>query len=795
MQQYTDDHVVTMGDLEHLRKKGSMVLRDIHTIAGHIQILKEAIDNSADESSLITESNTIRIIVVKLKNNYQIIISDEGRGIPLNSLKRALMQPRTSGKDGDAYNETAGVFGFGIKATMAMSKSFTGLTKRPEGYGIVHAKDLECHRHDFYKRKKPSQTGTIIVYKPDPEWMKDCDKFVEDGLPTVVDKCKTISAFLPNCSFEIYLSDQEVTDDIFQQGKLDEIDNKLANWPCVECLLKTDPAGSPFEAFKKINNLKDEEIDTDLQLNKEFDGKLGYDINLVYPGENRNVLKSISVVNRTPIEYPGSYNIYGLYSTIKEKLSNFIEDDDIKDFFLKRFQLPLFGVISVSYKGAVFCGQTKDDFKDRDFLNMYIKSLRKHLEEYDTVFWKSLFDNLSEQIELAFFQYYNRGSGMGKLKNVSGRLWESGRYCPCRSTDPEKIELFITEGDSAGGYVSQVCDKDTQAVFKVRGKILNSVRANISKVRQNDIIQDLETIMGISVGSKDLSTLNFHRIIILTDADADGHHITSLLVSLFYTMNPELLANGYVHVACPPLYKLQMHNKSLYMRNDKDMLDLKVTTVYQNALQIKVKTSSGQNVILQNDDFRSFCWIINRIGEIIERRANHLVIEPLYLELMAFCIEHLDTGSGNPPDVEGIRHTLNLDNVEYESISNALILSFGQIDITIPLSGLVETLKSFILPELEAINWRYIDIEASTLFTDTLRDKHVTVYQLYQLFKELDKIFTIKRHKGLGEMTFDDLLISAVDPGTRTTIEINSLGDVDRMFKLLDVDAETRKSI
>lgn len=796
MPQYDENSIITMDALEHLRKKSEMYLDDIASISGHIQLMKEAIDNSADEASLLEHQNTIRIYIINLpkQGTYQAIISDEGRGIPLNALKQALMEPRASGKDGAAYGASTGIFGIGIKATMAMSKHFCGVTCRPEGMGVLTVEDLNCQRYDVDTETACRNSGTILVYEPDPELMQDSEKFNSEGLPYITHMCEVMSALLPHCSFEIYQSSQEISREILLESSADQLVTSLTNWPYDQCLLKTDPEEDAFTLFKRKNNISVNEIQFNIQASKEYDGNLGYDINLILTDENHSGVRTIGAVNRTPIEKPDSHNILGIHNVIKEFIAPLIEDTDIREFFKQRYTLPVHGVVSVFKKGAVFCGQTKTDYKNKEFLQEYMNYLLKDLtENYSKEFWESLYDHLAEQIELAFYQYYNRGSSMGKLKNVSSRLWKFNSYYPCRMTDPEKIELFIAEGTSAGGYVSQVCDKDTQAVFILRGKSINSIRASSSKLRSDEVVQDLETVLGVNVGDRNLSTLNFHRIVILTDADADGHHITSLLISLFYRMNPDLLEQGYVYVSSPPLYRLQIGNSSsLYLRDDNAMLSLKIKSVYMNALQIRIATSTGYSKVVEGEDFMALCWLIDRIGRIIEQQANHLVIDPLYLEMMAFCVDCLDRAQ---PDTAEIRRRLGVDDVVYESMSNALILTQKSVDITIPLNGLVSTLKSIVIPELNRINWNNVNIFVSTVYTGALKDRELTVYQLYQVFQELDKIFTVKRYKGLGEMELSDLYRTAVNPETRTVQKIKSLGDVERLFRLLDSDTETRKSL
>ncbi len=786
---YTDRDISTMDALDHMRYRSQMYLGDVHSAPGHVQMLKEALDNSADEAGIMDEPTVIRIIIIQGAGTYQAITIDKGRGIPLKSLEIALTEPRTSGKSSAAYQATAGVFGLGIKATCAMSKIFCGTSSRPDGVGVVMTKDLKKSRIEFDHGALLDDSGTIIFYEPSQEYTRGYDEFVPDGVKELANIVEFTSAFLPQTSIEICLSSKRVTQKMLMETPPADLHEMLANWPIDKIWLKTDPDETPIQMLKRRYKLPQEEL-WSLKLSRPYADKLGYEINLFLPAHDEFTRKLclMGSINRKPIHDHQMHHMAGIISAIKERLEKYIEDKHVRAYFIDKYVLPLSGIVEVSYADAVFGGQTKTEFKDRDFLGMYKDALKKEIRYSGSDTWDSLFDLLVEHIETSFHQYHNKSVLTGKFQDISANLNSFKSFKPCRESDPQNRELFIAEGQSAGGRINQVRDVDTQAVFYMRGKTLNCIKASTEALRKNTEVNDLVNVIGVPIGSSNLDTLNFKRIVILTDADADGKHITTQLVALAHKMCPELLTNGHIHIGSPPLYALKSGRKSVFLRDDVALRDFMIERVYTKLVKIELNPRKNKFVELVNDKYRDFCFCIMRIGNIYDTISNRLVIEPLHLEMLTRCIKYLD-----PLDTKGLQTMLGCDKLTYEPVSNCLVLSVGDIDVTIPMNGLVENIRKYILPELENICASDYDIYLTTLKTDAMKRSQMTVYQTYSVFNSLDKTFSVDRYKGLGEMDAKSLAVSAVNPETRSTVEIRDIGDIDKIFAIMGKDTEARK--
>lgn len=287
---------------------------------------------------------------------------------------------------------------------------------------------------------------------------------------------------------------------------------------------------------------------------------------------------------------------------------------------------------------------------------------------------------------------------------------------------------------------------------------------------------------------------------LIANTKADGYHIAALMVGNLYAINPLILEQERVYIANPPLYVLAF-NKSvkvrnmttrLFLRDHTALLDTKIRKLYQNALKIKIKNLSNDKVMnLTPDKYRDFCYYVDHVGRIIESVADTLVMDPSILMLLTNCIEYL-TGK---IQTNKIKKYICADNVIYQQASNTLIIDDGGIEYTIPLTNLVKEICQHILPEIDMLRWKDITYLVSTIQTNTFKNKPMTLYQIYWYFKELEKVFTIHRLKGLGEMDDADLEITCVNPLTRSCSQITSIGDVDYIYDLLGVKTDARKQL
>lgn len=805
MVQYSHDDIKTLQGLEHIRKFPGMYIKSPSVMESQIQICKELLDNATDEATVSPDKHhVIDIVFFHNASTYQILIIDKGRGIPVSMLAQVFSTLNTSGKWGSAYQASTGIYGVGAKATVALSERFVSISNRQVEAGMVDIQkgvvvnNVSKNGCIVPCDNNANHLGTLVWYQPDASIFHDVDKFMVEGYQGVLNIIKFSSTFIPNISFNVGVCNYLVKPSVFN-GTADDIWNYFHTLKNVEHI---DIGGkqTPEEYVRSVYDVR-RQISIDLgNIYKELklsdpNDVVGYDIRLFFTDDiTRYSYGLIGAVNMTVINDPTSFHITGLVDAIKQKMIGYIENTDISTFFELVYKLPIYGSVIVKYKGASFVGQTKDAFKDRMFLRHYSTCLHESFVSYSDGFWETLYQYLEEDILDKYNKYYSKDMLSSKgLKNIGLQLNNMNCYIGCKSSDNRITELFIAEGDSAAGAAAQSRNSQTQAIFKMRGKPINAFKYDDKKLRANALYQDLVRILGVTPNDKDLSKCNFSKIGILTDADSDGHHITALLVGNLYKINPLLIEEGRVFLTNPPLYTLKIKQNKLFIRDKRALLDTKISQLYGNAFSIKISVNN-LNVVkeLDGEAFRAFCYMVTRVGEVIDAIATKLSIDQLILESLVSCVDYLDPMNMDPNKIAEI---LQIEKVVIHKETDNLILVIGSMEITIPMNGLVSAIKGFILPELELANWDKYTCLLTTKGVMTCVDRPMTLYQVYQIMSGLDQLITISRYKGLGEMSPKDLGVTCLNPITRCYTTINTVGDVDRIYAMLGVNTEARKSL
>lgn len=813
--QYDASHMRTMQGLEHIRALPEMYIKSRDTHESLIQIFKEVFDNVADEYRANPgQRATAEVVFFRKGQRYQILLRDQGRGVPITKIKDAFTEPRTSGKfdGGGSYIASTGVFGVGAKATAGLSSRFVAISHRPEGFGMVEVIRGNVKRSEVIKSNECknvhidnsfSQTGTIVFFEPDSSILSTTHEYMDGpGYAGTIALLEFMSTYVPEMNVRVFVVDNILTEANFAHPAV-ELWNYLSTVG-LDGALAEIPKFAPTDYVKYVYGLKGTEVWNTGKLHKaltttgarniegvNYEERLGYDIELFMTKDFEHHTGIVSAVNMTLIGDPQAYQTSGLLDAIKHFVQDQIEDKDMRTFFTTTYKLPISGSIMVKYQGAIFVGQTKDSFKDRQFLLMYRAALLNQLSGFSELFWENFYELIREDIVDKYNKFAQKDLRVSKdLKNAAYMM--QSKYVPCRSSDSRITELLIAEGVSAGDYVAQVRDTDFQAVFQLKGKPINAMRIPSSKLMANTIFKDLVRILGVRPSDTDLSNMNFARIGILTDADPDGYHICSLLIGCLLKINPLILAQGRVFIANPPLYTMTVKNSSVFIRDNKALMDMRINMIYRYATELTIRGNTKQLMKLEGENYRAFCYLIRHIGGIIKRVGNKLVIDPLILESLIHCVEHLKPGQVN---TQAIAKVLGLKSVIHHPESNSIILNAG-VEITIPLSNLYQEIITYILPELEAIHWNDIEIWCTTPYnTSAYRNSPVSIMQLFNIFDAIDMAYPIHRLKGLGEMKKAQLKTTCTDPETRSQTIVTSIGDVSQLYAMLGIDVTARKSL
>ncbi len=805
---YNNNHIQELSFVQHVRAKPEMYLRSPSTLSCDVQLFKEIIDNSADESIDPNRIYHIKVIVFHQHHRYQMVVVDNGRGIPGGQLAKCYTSAFTSGKyNADAYGGiSTGTFGVGSKTVAALSDRFVAYTKRNDAFAGVSIQQGIIKDYQQLPPLDQDRTtmGTTVFYEVDQSILKASPGFISDplGLTTVLELLDYLTAFKRNTCFHVYENTTLLTDKFFKQSYQEQ-------WAYFQTytgpILFESVLGTPEDYVRRKFGITSQ-AQWDITLRKVVNTEdpqdtMGYDIGLYLAESFTKQSGIVGALNFNMLSAPTDYHIAGLMDVIKKPVAKLFDNDselEIRTFFLTSYRLPLYGFVNAFFKGASFEGQTKDAFKNAEFLRLYTDSLFKAIRKLPETTWDNLYYLIAEDVRDKFVRSANREVKAGRgLKNVAHEITS---YIPCKINDNTITELLITEGNSAGDYVRQVRDPAFQAIFKMRGKPINACRSADNVLRMNKIYQSLVRLIGVGPHDKDLSKMNFKCIGLMADADPDGYHILTLLLGNLYKINPLLLESGRIWLANPPLYVMETKNGSLYMRDQRALDDTRINRIYRELLTIKLandKTKQIYDLDTPNTEycagpFRDWCYLVKRVGALIEDIANKLVIDPFVLEQMIHCVDYLD-GNLNCKQIAKI---IGADTVQYHAPSNSLILIYAAIEIPVSLNKLVYEIRTFILPELELVHWDKITCLITTkLKNSQYKDTPVTFTQLYQIFQQLDKLYPVDRLKGLGECTVEQLEHCCVDPATRTYTTITSIGDVDVLYNMLGACSEERKKL
>lgn len=780
------------------------------------QIIKEIIDNAVDESKVdLNRLYTVKILVFvnKTKSVYQIALVDHGRGIPIDTLTKVYSESFVSGKyDAAAYGGgTTGNFGVGAKATAALSRQFISMSSRPDGFAGVRISDLKVQDQYIDRRYKSSEenVGTIVWFETDASIMNDMhQQFMTrpTGFPLIVELLQRYTAFNDNVRFEVYQINGLKDDDWVLKTSYKEKYNELHELVGKSLYSSPNPSkyrpqdyvrwkfGITSKTIWEVSLKKSYPTDQSFVENQN---DFGFSIELYlcedYPRQNG----LIGFVNGLMINNDSMSHIEPVLGLIKEKLVPYFDDDakDLIAFFRQSYTLPVYGFIDLTKYRPRFTNQTKDGFRDPQFEEYYRSSLAKHLGRVPSGVWMQMFNSLIQNITEKFLQSQSRSMKTGKsLRNVAYDMLNVGSYTPCKSNNKNLIELFITEGKSAAGGICHARNPEFQAVFMLQGKPLNVFTSNASKTKVNVVYQDLVRLLGVSPHDKNLDNLNFSKIWLLADADPDGYHIVALLLGTLMSINPLLLSSGRVCISNPPLYAMSVKGmtKSVFLRNRRAVDDARVE-MYRTMITIFLKdVATGKIIRLERQAYRDFIYALKALGIQIERLAKRLNVTLLVAELFVAAVDYLKPGDVNCEEIQKLFH---LDDCFVMDDGSTLVTVSADLEEHLQLKGVYEIITENITPLIKNMLVESYDVLITTTKTTEFTERPVSLMYLYSLLLLIDKNFPIRRFKGLGECSTEQLEVTCVNPKTRTYQVVHDIGEAEIIYRLLGVDTSARKEL
>ena len=548
MSEYNASSIKVLKDLEGVRKRPAMYIGDTGERGLH-HLVFEVVDNSIDEA-MVGYCDRIDITVHK---DNSVTVSDNGRGIPidlhLDEMKAAVEVVMTTlhagGKfDKKSYRISGGLHGVGISVVNALSAWMEVQVAR-DGYVWTQLYKRGRAASKLKKGKKRKTTGTITSFYPDEEIFKEV-RFIYDILASRLREL----AFL-NKGIRIKLSF--------------EADNKTVvfkyNGGIKEFIEYLDKNKNPIHKHPIYINKEIDDciIEAALQFNDSYTENIfsyANNINTIEGGTHLSGFKS--AITRSINQYSKDHNL------IKHNEPKLL-GEDIRD--------GLTAVISVNLPEPQFEGQTKTRLGDREIQGLVesvvSEGISVYLEEHPTAAKKIIEESkVAARSRIAA----KKARDLTRRKSALDSSSLPGKLADCTSTDPKISELFIVEGDSAGGSAKQGRDRTYQAVLPLRGKLLNVEKSRLNKILNNETIRTLIASLGVGVGKDEFkyNKLRYNKIIIMTDADIDGAHIRTLLLTYFFRYAKELITHGNLYIAQPPLYQLRKGKSARYAYSEKD---------------------------------------------------------------------------------------------------------------------------------------------------------------------------------------------------------------------------------
>jgi len=542
---YNAQNITVLKDLEAVRKRPSMYVGDT-SMRGLHQLVYEAIDNSIDEAL----AGFCNKIIVTINTDGSITIEDNGRGIPIDihpteqkpGVEVVLTTLHAGGKfDKKTYKVSGGLHGVGISVTNALSQFLEVEIKR----------DGHIYKQRFEYGKTASsleiigdtqENGTKVTFLPDKTIFQE----IEFHFDTLTQRLREL-AFL-NKGLQIELLDLRTN-----KGHSFRYDSGIPQF--VEYLNKNK------------NNLHPDI----LYFNKNLD-KIQIEIALQYNDSYHEAIYSF-VNNINTIE--GGTHLIGFRTALTRVINNYIKKNKISEESLtgEDVREGLTCIISIKIPEPQFEGQTKTKLGNSEIKGLVdsivfdnlITYFEEHPETAKAIISKSLLAAKAREAA-------RKARELTRRKSILDIGSLPGKLADCQEKDPSKSEIFIVEGDSAGGSAKQGRSKVFQAILPLRGKILNVEKARIDKIFKNEQIVTLISAIGTGINDEfNLSKARYHKIILMNDADIDGNHILCLALTFLYRYMKPLIENGYIYIALPPLYKLKKGKKDYYIKNDEEL--------------------------------------------------------------------------------------------------------------------------------------------------------------------------------------------------------------------------------
>jgi len=779
---YNEDNIKILEGLEAVRKRPAMYIGNID-VEGLHHLVYEIVDNSIDEA-MADACDTINVFI---HTDNSVTVIDNGRGIPVGihktekvpALEVVMTKLHAGGKfDNDSYKVSGGLHGVGVSVVNALSRVLE----------VEVYTDGKIYHQKYEKGKKASELtvigktrkrGTKVHFKPDTEILTT-DNFIFEILSRRLREL----AFL-NKGLKITIEDErsDQRNEFLYKGGIESF---------VKYLNRRDTALHKPILIQGEKN--DVQIEVAIQYNDTYKEKLfsfANNINTIEGGFHLVGFKA--ALTRTINQYASNGN--NLPKNMKAKISG----DDVRE--------GLTAIISVRIKTPQFEGQTKTKLGNSEVKGLVESLVNEKLSVYfeeNPAIAKKIIGKAIDASRARDAAKRARDIARNKGSLVDATL--PGKLAECQSSEPAERELFLVEGDSAGGSAKQGRDRKFQAILPLKGKILNVEKARFDKILKSEEIKNIITALGTGVGSEEYSIdrIRYHKVIIMTDADVDGSHIRTLLLTFFYRQMPEIVDKGYLYIAQPPLLKVGKGKNEMYLKNEKELNDYVLKRVCEQK-NIKFgeeeKTLSDHKLYLFMGDLSEYFLALARLErrgfnpELIEDLIKKGVADKNFLQnrenmtdLMLFLSQKgYEVGELSWNEERSIYEMMVKMPTQLQKQSLTIFKAVKPIKIGRGLIYSTDYQQCLVLgnklfqhdhPPFKVLNKE--NENGSAVVDDKKK-------LLAHLMEEGKKGLVVQRYKGLGEMNPEQLWNTTMNPQKRNMLQVKveDVVETDEIFTIL----------
>lgn len=760
---YGAESIQVLEGLEAVRKRPGMYIGDTG-VRGFHHLVYEIVDNSVDEAL----AGYCKHVTITINTDESITVEDDGRGIPVgihkngkSALEVVMTVLHAGGKfDGGSYKVSGGLHGVGASVVNALSSRCHVEVNR-DGFVWSQTFSKGIPQTEVIKGEPSQKTGTKNTFKPDREIFKD--ETISFDFNTLANRFREL-AFL-NAGLYICLKDERT-------GKKQEFQYSNGIAEFVKFLNQSKKAVHNDVIYFK-GEKDNVETEIALQWNDSYSESIFTYCNNINTHEGGTHLIGFrGALTRTT-------NSYAQEKNLLKDLKVSLEGEDIRE--------GLAAVISVKVREPQFEGQTKTKLG-----NTEVKGIVESMVNDKLADWFDRNPGVAKTIIGKCVEAARAREAARKARDLTRRKTAldggslPGKMADCQERDPALCEIYLVEGDSAGGSAKMARDRKTQAVLPLKGKILNVEKARFDKMLSNDEIKMMISALGTGIGKDNVSAdkIRYHKVIIMTDADVDGSHIRTLLLTFFYRQMPEVLEKGYIYIAQPPLYRAKKGTSETYLKDDAALTEFLLSSGLKS---IKITSSSSKKENTEQE-LKKMILNIQKFNSLLKASSSKYDKDVLYFFISKIADHEkvLASETAMKAALEDLNAWIKLNpNFGVTEITTKVLSEEGKATAIINTTRYADRVETKLnVDVLKASEW----IELKDLWTQiqsvsklpiniSLDGKELSFESYSEFFEHVMEVtkkgYYIQRYKGLGEMNPEQLWETTLNPENRNLLQVN----------------------